>query len=396
MVVIMFFFLFMLVIGSYNPIILDYNLSNYFAILLLGGIFNYIVLGNKSINNNSIQSISVYLFYALLLFYCLNSMDNEQSYITYFKLLVPVIVYLYLCGHFSSKKYFYTLDKILGYMCHANILACLIGILFLYFNYDVNVPDYEGYIADMSGETVYRMKGTFAQANVYAGFLALTFPAVVYKLRYVAHSYKKYYYMAFIMNMFCLYKTYSRWSLIAVSMGLIITMFTYLYHKKRINTGLLIFGVSLLFALIVIFTALYNLGYFTHEGSNLERILALSVAFQYASDNDFFGYGLGIGISKLPFEIILDGTIINLLVDCGMVAILQYIAVCFFTFRGLYSKLYACSNLSIYMILWSFCIFFIISINETILYNTLLNHFFAIYLFASNIKCNKIWSKSLR
>ena len=101
-------------------------------------------------------------------------------------------------------------------------------------------------------------------------------------------------------------------------------------------------------------------------------------------NNDFLGYGIGIGISNLSFDIILDGTIINLLVDTGIIGVGAYLLMMCITFKLLINKLICFNSFAGYMMLWSFCIFFIISVNESILYNALLNYFLALYIFFSN------------
>lgn len=379
----MFLLLFLLVIASCNPLVLGVNLSNLILPLLLGKVSRYVVWGNSNINNYTIQFATIGLFYIILSYYCIYSVDVEKSIIIYLKFFVPVIVYFYLCGKYAKGLYHEILDSILCYMCYANIAACIVGIVFLYFDYDINGSEFATYVGDVGGEIVYRMKGTFAQPNVFAGFLVLTFPGFIYKLRNLAIPYRL---MLFFIEIFCLYKTYSRWSIIALIFSLVILMIKYAYDKQVISIRKLILSLLTLLLLILGISVLYNLGYFTHEGSNLERITALSLALQYAMDNDFLGYGLGIGLSRFPFHIILDGTFINLLVDTGLVGIFMYMIVCLLLVYDISKKLSLCHDLSLYMILWSLWIFIIVSINESILYNTLLNYFISFYLYCSNFK----------
>lgn len=379
----MFLLLFLLVIASCNPLILGVNLSNLVLPLLLGKVLRCVVLGNSNINNYTIQSATICLFYVILSFYCIYSVDVEQSIVIYLKFFVPIIVYFYLCGKYAKGLYHEILDSILCYMCYANILGCLVGIVFLYFDIDINGSEFATSVGEVAGETVYRMKGTFTQPNIFAGFLVLTFPGFIYKLRSFAISYRL---ILFFIEMFCLYKTYSRWSMIALIFSFIILMIKYAYDKRVISIRKLILSLLILLLLVLVISILYNLGYFIHEGSNLERITALSLATQYAMDNDFFGYGLGIGLTRFPLHIILDGTLINLLVDTGLVGVLMYAMVCLLLVYNMSKKISLCHDLSLYMIFWSLCIFIIVSINETILYNTLLNYFISFYLFCSNLK----------
>lgn len=380
----MIFFIFLVIIALYNPIVLGVNISSIFAISLVANGIKYVVLGNRSINNFTVLSFVVLLFYIISFFYCVNSLDQDKSFFVYAKFLLPVIVYVYMCGSFYKCNYSIILNRLLKYMCYANLLACIAGIVFWYFNIDVNVGEYEGYLGDVNGETVYRMKGTFAQANVFAGFLAITFPGIIHMIYKSAYKYRLHCFIMISLELFCLYQTYSRWSIIAIIVSLFLMIIIYIYIHKKIKIRHFILGLFLLMAVIVCIVWLFLVGYFIHEGSNLERVLALQIAFQHAMNNDFLGYGIGIGISNLSFDIILDGTIINLLVDTGIIGVGAYLLMMCITFKLLINKLICSNSFAGYMMLWSFCIFFIISVNESILYNALLNYFLALYIFFSN------------
>ena len=71
----MIFFIFLVIIALYNPIVLGVNISSIFAISLVANGIKYVVLGNRSINNFTVLSFVVLLFYIISFFYCVNSLD---------------------------------------------------------------------------------------------------------------------------------------------------------------------------------------------------------------------------------------------------------------------------------------------------------------------------------
>lgn len=373
------------VVALYNPEFRGLNLSNY---LLVIGLLIVLLTKNKEfrIFNSSrkiIPIIGVGLLFAYLFLHTVMFSDNiSVSIIVVLKFSIPIIFCLLLLNTVKKHKQFIKLINIITY---SGILAACYGCIQYYFK----LSDY--ILMNVNGAVIYRAIGAFKQANVFASYLILIVPFIVYKIRNSESRHMKIFSISSLFVVLtAIYLTYSRWAIISL-------IFVYLvYFIKKLIRNLLNKGIRItkkgyikiclaLLALpgfTIVFWQIFNTyskkiySLFFNRNSNNVRINNIAYAF---GDFKIFGHGLGNG----NVGTIIDSTYLNILFDLGLIGMI----VTAFIFIYMYIKAnnrakpnYSLKNIYVALEL-SLFLFMVNGSLESILYNSVINGFMGMYLF---------------
>lgn len=365
------FVIYFLCISIYNPEIYGFNLSNY--ILLIVAFTSVAIL-------RTVTHIKKGLFLAVLFLYIVFTIsaiqsDSYDGWILFIKLTIPVF-----CAVIASK----TMKEEVGRNMMAkafavvNVCACITGIINYYVFRD------QGYTMLYMNTRIGRMRGSFLQPNVFATFLVVTLPFSFFCFLGSGFSDEKIrkkrtkfllLIMVLALNVFCIYMARSRWSML--TMALLLVWCPFVITKKNSKKNILLaLGCTILvvtsMSLFLYFSSNAT-AFFGYRWSNDIRKRAIIQAFELADSNNFWGLGLAHGIGST-----LDSTIMNLLVDTGLIGMLLFLGICIYCLICLFRNS-KCSNRAIDR---AFCLMFIgfciEMIGESVLYNSLLNCFMGI------------------
>ena len=372
--------IFSLCIAIYNPEIFGFNLSNF---ILLG--ITAVALMRTRIKTSVNKRIlfTLIYFYIIILFSAIYSC-TKNGFVLFLKLIIP-LCFMFICSRVMADNI--SKKEICNIFALTNICACISGILRLYI-----FDDY-GYTMLYNGTRIARMRGSFLQPNVFATFLIMTMPYSIYTIWFFIKEknnkllYRLLLLVDILLNLFCIYMSRSRWSMFVLAIYIFI--YIYLLLKNKTSGGKIAGLYISIFICGILYIFLNNnyliSNFFSFRTSNNIRINSYTQAYELIKENHFMGLGLGHGV-----ESVLDSTILNLLIDIGLIGAILYIFLCLFCFIELIKiKKIVGDLITPYMIMFvGFCIEMIA---ESILYNSLINYFLGIilYLSLSNIYKNE-------
>lgn len=368
------FTIYFLCIAIYNPEVRGFNLSNYILLVTLTvSLFRF----GLSLRVKRRTLVSIVLFYTAILISGFQSLTIE-GFITLIKVFIPLCLYA-VCSKVMSSPF--QRDKVIKIFAVVNISACLTGMVKYYV-----LNDY-GYTMIYLNSRIGRMRGSFLQPNVFATFLAITFPfgwcffwnSIISAEKPTVKTMNRILLVLdLLINVFCVYLSRSRWSMLTI--GMLVIMLPLALTKRRSRNSTIISIVGSVVAVICIVLVLYtntNINrYFGYRLSNDVRKNAIVRAIELSKENAFFGLGLNHGIGGT-----LDSTIMNLLVDTGWIGLILYIGLCVICFIELL-KIYKYKNdRTVLPFILMFFVFCIEMIGESILYNSLINCFLGVVWF---------------
>jgi hypothetical protein len=288
-------------------------------------------------------------------------------------LLLPLILFFVLLKNNIGANKIEHIFKILAF---SNIIACLTAIYF-YNNSSNNL-----YLMFFNGVAYKRMLGAFQQANVFANYIAVTFPFVLVILKKKRIINKLFFVLFLLLNIYCLYYSYSRWTMISIVLATIILCI--ILNKKKISSKKFKRIIIVVFvAAILICYMIVNLGkinstiYLSHRNSTDIRYASILNALSRASSYAFMGNGLGLGLGNE----VLDSTLMNLLIDTGIFGVLIYFILFGYMLHNSRKICKIDTKIENLTIMYSLMIFFFLSVLENVIYNTLINSFVGLYLF---------------
>ena len=359
--------LFYFMIGSYNPVFLGFNLSN-FVLLFIA-----IIMLVFPCNRVKLYRLPVILLgaYYLFSFIFLDPDNITHSLSVYLKILMPLMAMCIFCIIFKSNGDMVIFNRILLY---TNLIACLVGL----FNFFI-LEDY-GYTMMVDGVFVPRMRGSFLQPNVFSMYIILTFPFMVWELnkkkkyekRKIVHTF--FYYSMLAINIFCLYMSRSRWGTVCAIVAYICSFIIDRDLGKKVK---LVISIIIALLLGVALLSLANHQQLFYRESNSLRIESILIAFDLILDNLFFGSGIGnsfVIYDSLGF--ILDSTYLNIMLDSGLIGIILFIVINTMAIFCLLNK--TRKNREFYPVLLVSIMLITGCFLENIFYNSLINSFFGI------------------
>lgn len=173
----------------------------------------------------------------------------------------------------------------------------------------------------------------FGHFNTMGAFLAMTVPLVIglgFAIR------RRYFYGLVIFSVCCLYLTYSRgaWAGFLVGMGLM-AWFYYIYIERK---QMIIFFIILVAALIILFMIMMLFSNYSQTMNFYNARLPLwNLVFEHSMENPLFGIGLaGVEnyLGDMAFNTSAHSDYIQMLGDRGILGLLAYLQLIFFSFLG--------------------------------------------------------------
>jgi hypothetical protein len=172
-------------------------------------------------------------------------------------------------------------------------------------------------------------------------------------------------------------QTHSRWGVVSIVIAYTISLTIFnnkLSKRKRILAA---FGIAILFLIGFIWSLNFDLliGLFERNSTSI-RLNSFILAFEKASSNIYMGSGLGEGIQSETTTLILDSTIMNLLVDTGIIGVMLFVFLTVKSLKKILRRSKCCKSIKPYLTMsLALCIEMIA---ESIFYNSLLNSFIGI------------------
>lgn len=365
------------VIALYNPVTSGFNLSNF---VLLLGLMVLLILKNGSLKLFSYKRINVsilYAFYVYLSITLLYSIDKHSSITIFIKLIIPYMFSILLLNTIKTEKHFRMFISILMYSGAAAAIYGCIQYFFGLSNYVLQA---------VNGTFIYRSVGAFNLANVFASFLAMLIPFMVYKIKITENKFVRFVDLILVLtSLISLYLTYSRWAIIC----LIISFF--LYGIKHFiwlvtNNRIPVFKITILVPIVVVLIMYVFDKYsdtinalFFDRGSNDVRQSSLTFVLQHFKP---WGSGLGNGNEG----VIVDSNYIKLLIDTGVIGLCLFVLLILTFYVGLRRKSRGPVSLgNVYIVTGiSLMVFIFNGALETPLYNSVINIFLGIYIYILN------------
>ncbi|MBX9988615.1 O-antigen ligase family protein [Priestia aryabhattai] len=278
----------------------------------------------------------------------------------------------------TTKKRFRTLVNMLVY---SGTFAAVYGCIQYFFGLSNYVLQ-----EDVYGNLIYRSVGAFGLANVFATFLAMIIPFIIYKIKITKNKFSKFINVIFLaLSLMGLYFSYSRWAIVC----LLITFAMYSLRRfvhRVIHKKISVFKITFLFPILIGVCIYYVNKYsetintlFFDRGSNDIRGSNLTFVLQ-----NFKPWGSGLGNGNQG--VIVDSNYVNVLIDTGVVGLALFLLLILTIYGGLRKRAkgdISFSNIHIVTAL-SFLVFILNGILETPLYNSVINIFLGIYIFVLN------------
>lgn len=353
-------------IATYNPTILGFNLSNF--LILSGYLFTALKFQKITIpskKNPIMQSLLLFIICIIGSIFLSNNWLTSIRVSLQIMMLPATVIWIGNIAKTNKDN-----ENIWKMMVLINFLACMVGVM----QTILKIGDY--HLAYGADDDAIRLVGAFPTPNIYASFLCLTLPAIILKIRD-----NRKYFVHLVLNMFILYRTYSRSSILFTTIAIVVWAMinACLKFKGKIKRKTIIRIVLVIGA---IGCTVYRLAYngklrflFKKRYSNEYRVSSIFEAMKAFSEKPF-GRGIGIGING-----ILDGTFFNVLVDTGLIGMIVLIVFMSITIKKSIFLVKTNNCWKSQVILLSTLIFWMLNLLENILYDTLLSPIYAIIIY---------------
>ncbi|WP_186806728.1 O-antigen ligase family protein [Priestia megaterium] len=365
------------VIALYNPVTAGFNLSNFVLFL---GLLVLLIFKNGSLKLLSYKRINVFLlygFYIYLSITLLYSVDKHSSITIFIKLIIPYMFSILLLNTIKTQKHFLMFINILMYSGAAAAIYGCIQYFFGLSNYVLQA---------VNGTFIYRSVGAFNLANVFASFLAMLIPFMVYKVKITENKFVKSLDLILVAtSVISLYLTYSRWAIICLIISFL--LYGIKHFIRRITTNRIpIYKITIFFPIVVgLIMYIFNKysdtinALFFDRGSNDVRQSSLTLVLQ-----NFKPWGLGLGNGNEG--IIVDSNYVMVLIDTGVIGLSLFLLLILTFYISLRRRSEGSVSLgNIYIIAGiSLMVFIFNGVLETPLYNSVINIFLGIYIYILN------------
>lgn len=367
------FLIFLVVLATYNPPIMSLNLSNY--VLLCGFILSLFIKKQRIYEiRQNLFNISICAFFIWVLISNVFSIDHYVTFRSSLKILSLFLFAFFLRLIIKNKKD----DCMLwNYIIFANIVSCIVGL----YQFVFQTSTY--HLAYGTDFDALRIVGAFPTPNIYANFLCLTLPIIILK----AIEEKRIVWFAMLaINGIVLYETFSRGTVISLGVAVVLWKMidcaliskTMRLTRKRIRY-ITIISLILVATIINLISSGKLTFLFQTRGSTSERVNSLLAALEIFVENPI-GQGFGVGIGS-----VLDGTYINILVDLGFIGIVLFLII---LVNMILRSVKMCQiNNCIYTqsVLLTIITMALLCVFESVVYDSLINFFFAIIWFELNL-----------
>lgn len=262
--------------------------------------------------------------------------------------LLSVAFFIYFCLSIYLQNYFYTEDKIEGflkYFIYFSFFSAILGIIekfaFMYFDFPI-WKKILGITSEIAAN--HRIYSTFGNPNVAGAWFAVMIMIALYLRNRYSKKQKYFYTLSIILFVIALYLSGSRGAEIGLLLGLI-TNYLLKRHKKNvwIFTGLLILIVFIAFTPFEIFN-MKNLMYRGISDAFSDRYGIWAGCFKMIKIKPITGWGL-LGIYENSLKFINDdmrkvhghNIWISLTTTLGSIGLLIYLYMRFYVYKGIKS-----------------------------------------------------------
>ncbi len=325
-----------------------------FYILISSSVWIFRREGLKKFFNLPIAIYFLFLIYSYILIYF--SPSSFESKEVFAQFLIGFIVFLIAYLMFNKSQY--VIYIFVFYIVLASLLS-IFGIFQYHYYFNYLLSKYEGMESgenDFVGGIIYalrhkRIGSTLGAANIFAGFLCITFPFFIYALisakKLIVRVIVS---LLMIIFLYAFFLTSSRGGLLTLIFALVTTAFLFALQDKKMMKKVLIIFVALVVLMIVILLianifwqedkqqdkGIQSASFFDRLLSSStirDRITYLKVGIQLFLKNPVFGNGNGsyaiLCTQLLPT---ISGSkfahnfLIQLLCETGLIGILLFVS----------------------------------------------------------------------
>jgi len=343
-----------------------------FYLLISSGLWYLKKEGIRKLLNPCILIYFLFLIYSYVLIYIAPSSYESKKVFAQFFIGFTIFIIAYLM--FNQPKYIASL--ILFYITLAVILSTF-GIFQYHFYFKYLLKKYEG--LDTSGDQLLggilyalkhkRIGSTFGAANIFAGFLTITFPFFIYALtRSKKLLMRISLALLLIIFLYGFFLTSSRGGLLTLIFSFFITSFLFSLKDKRLmKKFLIVFLALIILATIILLLAnifwqedkqqeqgIQSPSFFDRLLSSStirDRITYLTVGIQLFLRNPLIGYGHGsYAILCTQFLPTTSGSkfthnfIIQLLCETGIIGTTIFLLFALLTISTIFKSIYKSQN----------------------------------------------------